>query len=201
VSLVADSLDSESPRQYFRRHLQQQTFSPRDLRWYLDESLPRFGGSAEVRLAVEELIDRLGEFLCFAVARSDADDVGLWTSPRGPRLAVWVESATRAVSRMASMAHARARLLATLEVARDDDLSSLVVLAGPIDERLLNEAVALRRTWREMRFVSTSALVTLAESAEAGRLSHAEVLRLLRPASALADDVIVAAGSDTITRP
>jgi hypothetical protein len=201
VSLVRDSLDSESPRQYFRRHLQQRTFTTCDLRWYLDESLPRFAGSAEVRLAVEELIDRLGEFLCFAVARSDGDDVGLWTSPRGPRLAVWVESASRAVGRMASMAHARARLLAGLEVERDEDLSSLCVLAGPIDERLLNEAVALRRTWREMRFVSTSGLVTLAESVEAGRLSHAEVLPLLRPASALADEAIGIAGGETITRP
>ena len=201
MSLVADSPLQESPRQYFRRHLQEQTSAPRDLLWYLDQSVPRFSGSAEVRLAVEELVDRLGAFLCFGVGRLDNDDYAVWTSPRGPRLVVWVESATRAVARMATMAHARTRLLASLDVARDDDLSCLCVLAGPGDERLLNEAVALRRATRELRLVSTSSLVPLAEAVEAGRLSHADVLTLLRPASALADGAIGVALGGTVTPP
>jgi hypothetical protein len=201
VSLVADSPLQESPRQYFRRHLQEQTSTTRDLLWYLEQSVPRFSGSAEVRLAVEELADRLGEFLCFGVARGEGDDYGIWTSARGPRLVVWVESATRVVARMATIAHTRTRLLGSLDVSRDDDLSCLCVLAGAFDERLLNEAVALRRASRELRLVSTSSLVSLAESVEAGRLSHADVLTLLRPASVLADGVIGIAGGDTVTRP
>ena len=102
---------------------------------------------------------------------------------------------------MASLTHTRARLLATLDVGRDDNLSCLCVLAGSVDERLLNEAVALRRASRELRLVSTSSLLALAERVEAGRLSHAEVLTLLRPASALADGVIAIAGGDAITQP
>jgi hypothetical protein len=199
VTAVADLLGPDTPRQYFRRHLQQHTSSARDLIWYLDESVPRFTGSAEVRLAVEELVDRLGEFLCFAVGRDDGEEYGLWSSPRGPRLAVWVDSAARTVARMASITHVRTRLLATLDVARSDDLSCLCVLAGTVDERMLNEAVALRRASRELRLVSTSSLVTLATLVEAGRLSHADVLALLRPASALADGVIAIA--DGVTPP
>ena len=201
MSLVADSPRQQSPRQYFRRHLQEQTATTRDLLWYLDQAVPRFSGSAEVRLAVEELADRLGEFLCFGVGRIEGDDYGIWTSPRGPRLVVWVESATRVIARMATIAHTRTRLLGSLDVTRDDDLSCLCVLAGAIDERLLNEAVALRRASRELRLVSTPSLVSLAESVEAGRLSHADVLTLLRPASVLADGVIGIAGGDTVTRP
>jgi hypothetical protein len=201
VSLATDALRSESPRQYFRRHLQQQTSSVRDLRWYLDESVPRFAGSAEVRLAVEELVDRIGEFLSFGVGRLDGDDFGVWTSPHGPRLVVRVESPVRAVASLASVAHARARLLASLDVTRDEDLSSLCVLAGGGDERLLNEAVALRRSAREVRLVSVPALVALAESFEAGRLSHANVLQILRPASALADGVIAIAAGEAVRRP
>ena len=54
----------------FRRHLQHHTSTAADLTWYLDQSVPRFAGSAEVRLAVEELVDRLGIFLGFSTARA-----------------------------------------------------------------------------------------------------------------------------------
>lgn len=203
MSVVADSPLSESPRQYFRRHLQQQTASASDLVGYLDQSIPRFGGSAEVRLAVEELVDRLGEFLCFGVARQESDEYGVWTSPQGPRLVVFVESASRAVARMASAMHTRVRLLASLDVARDDDLSCLCVIVGGFDERLMNEAVALKRASREVRLISTSALVLLAQTVEAGRQSHADVLTLLRPPSALADAIVsvVARTRQSATRP
>jgi hypothetical protein len=188
VTLVADSPLSESPRHYFRRHLRQHA-SPSELVWYLDQSLPRFSGSAEVRLAVEELADRLGEFAGFCVSRADADAYAVWTSPLGPRLLVWVESGTRAIGTMASCLQSRTQCLGTLDVERDDDLTCLYVLAGALDERLLNEAVALRRASRKLRLISTGALVTLAASVERNRLAHAEALTLLRPASALADSL------------
>lgn len=201
MSVVASSVRSESPRQYFRRHLLQQTSSARDLLWYLEESVPRFAGSAEVRLAVEELVDRLGEFLCFTVERAEGHDYAIWRSPRGARLVVSVETATRAVARMAPITQTRARLLTSVDVVREDDLSCLCVLAGAVDERLVNDAVALRRLSREVRLVSTTALTALAMSLEAGRLSHADAVTLLRPSSALADGAIAIAGGPALTRP
>jgi hypothetical protein len=201
VTLAADAPLAESPRQYFRRHLQQRTTTSSDLVWYLEESTPRFGGSAEVRLAVEELVDRLGAFMGFRVTREDQDGHALWTSPLGPRLVVWVESGVRAAATLASGLHRRAQLLAMLDVARDDDLSCLYVLVGAHDERLLDEAVAVRRAARHVRLISTSHLVMLAGAIEHHRLAHRDALALLRPPSALADGVVHLIADNGAARP
>jgi hypothetical protein len=200
VTLVAETALAESPREYFRRHLQQHALASSDLAWYLDESVPRFAGSAEVRLAVEELVDRLGEFLGFGVGRADAETYAIWTSSLGPRLVVWVDSSTRAIAAMASALHRRTQLRATLDVARDDDLTCLYALAGTCDERLLNEAVALRRASRQLRLISIPSLLSLAGAVERGRLTHRDALGLLRPASALADGIVDLTDDHTATR-
>lgn len=200
MTLVATTPPVESPRLFFRRHLQQRTATAADLAWYFDESTPRFAGSAEVRLAVEELVDRLGTFLGFDVARGDQDSSALWTSPLGPRLLVWVDSGTRAVATMTSALHRRTQLLATLDVARDGELTCLFVLVGTCDERLMNEAVTLRRASRQLRLISVPSLMSLTDTVDRGRFGHREALGLLRPPSALADGIVevVAQGS---TRP
>lgn len=190
MTLVADTSPVESPRLFFRRHLQQRTATAADLAWYLDESTPRFSGSAEVRLAVEELIDRLGTFLGFGITRGDADPSALWTSPLGPRLLVWVDSGVRASATMTSALHRRTQLRATLDVARDDDLTCLFVLVGTCDEQSMNEAVTLRRASRQLRLVSVPSLMSLTDAVDRGRLAHREALGLLRPSSALADGVV-----------
>jgi hypothetical protein len=191
VTVVADTGPlTETPRQYFRRHLHQQTASAGDLVWYLDQSVPRFGTSDEVRLAVEELVDRLGEFAGFNTSRADDAGHGLWASPRGQRLIVWVEEAGRAVALVGSGTHTRTRLLGTTAVEREDQLTCLYVLVGTLDERLLNEAVALRRAGRHVRLISVPALLDLSRAAGAGLRTHDDVLAALRPPSALADDLV-----------
>ena len=98
MTTPADSVAAESPRQYFRRHLQCHTSSAADLAWYLDQSVPRFAGSAEVKLAVEELVDRLGDFLGFSTSRTDDDEYSVWASPTGQHFIVWTMDATRVVA-------------------------------------------------------------------------------------------------------
>jgi hypothetical protein len=190
VTLAADTSPAESPRIFFRRHLQQRTAAAADLAWYFDESTPRFAGSAEVRLAVEELVDRLGAFLGFGVARGDTNPCALWTSPLGPRLVVLVDTGVRAVATMTSALHRRTQLLGTLGVGRDDDLTCLFVLVGSCDERLMNDAVTLRRASRQLRLVSVPSLLSLTDAVDRGRLAHREALGLLRPCSAMADGIV-----------
>lgn len=190
MTLAADTSPAESPRLFFRRHLEQRTATAADLAWYLDESTPRFAGSAEVRLAVEELVDRLGTFLGFGVARGESDASALWMSPLGPRLLVWVDSGVRAIATMTSALHRRTQLLATLDVGRDDDLTCLFVLVGTCDERLMNEAVTLRRASRQLRLISVPSLMSLTDAVDRGRLAHRETLGLLRPSSAVADGIV-----------
>jgi len=190
VTTLADSVASESPRQYFRRHLQGQTSTSADLSWYLDQSVPRFAGSAEVRLAVEELVDRLGDFLGFSTSRAEADEHSVWASATGQHFIVWTTDSTRAMARVGAGSHARDRLLASIAVGSDDLLTCVYVVCGAVDERLLNQAVGLRRASRQVRLISIHALATLTRLAEAGALGHDQVVTVLRPASALADATI-----------
>ena len=143
-----------------------------------------------MRLAVEELVDRLGTFLGFDVARADPEPSALWTSPLGPRLLVWVDSGVRAIATMTSAVHRRTQVLATLHVARDEELTCLFVLVGTCDERLMNEAVTLRRASRQLRLISVPSLMSLTDAVGCGRLAHREALGLLRPPSALADAIV-----------
>ena len=190
MTILADSVASESPRQYFRRHLQCHTSTAADLTWYLDQSVPRFTGSAEVRLAVEELVDRLGSFLGFSTSRADADEHSVWASVTGQHFIVWTTDSTRAVARVGAGSHIRGRLLASPGVESDDLLTCVYVVCGAVNERLLNEAVGLRRASRQVRLVTVDALLALTRLAESGALDHDHVVTLLRPASALADATI-----------
>ena len=201
MTILADAAGVETPRQYFRRHLQRHTASPADLTWYLDQSVPRFAGSDEVRLAVEELVDRLGDFLGFSVARAEADGHAVWVSPAGARLLVWVVDATRAVARVGAGSHTRDRLLASFAVPSGDLLSCLYVVCGPVNERMLDEAVALRRASRHVRLVGVDALAIAAALVEAGTIDHDQALLLLRPASALADAAVSLLTAVSAVRP
>ena len=190
MTTPADSVALESPRQYFRRHLQCHTSSAADLAWYLDQSVPRFAGSSEVRLAVEEVVDRLGDFLGFSSSRTDDDEYSVWASATGQHFIVWTVDATRAVARVGAGAHTRDRLLASIAVDSDERLTCLYVLCGAVNERLLNEAVGLRRASGHVRLLTIDALSALAGLAESLTLTHDQVVSVLRPASALADTTV-----------
>ncbi len=192
----------ESPRQFFRRHLQRQTSAAADLTWYLDQSVPRFAASAEVRLAVEEMVDRLGEFLGFSATRGEQDDHAVWRSAGGHVLLVRVLDAAGVVAAIGAGLHARDRALASPVVESAGALSCLLVVCGQADERRVNEAVALRRASLHMRIIGIAALAELAGRAEAAQLGHEQVVTLLRPASALADTMMgVLAAPALLPRP
>lgn len=190
MTTPADSVAAESPRQYFRRHLRTHTSSVTDLTWYLDQSVPRFSGSAEVRLAVEELVDRLGEFLGFSTDRNDRDDYAVWLSPTGQQFMVRTMESSRAVACVGAGSHARERMLASLTVGSDEQVTCLYVVCGTAHERLLNEAVSLRRASRHVRIVTIDALAALTRLADSVALGHDQIVSVLRPASALADAAI-----------
>ena len=143
-----------------------------------------------MRLAVEELVDRLGDFLGLSTTREDGDDGhALWLSAHGgQQLTVMVVDSTRAVpvSARASRSRSPARLVT---VSSEQQLTCLYVVCGTVNERLLNEAVHLRHATRQVRFITVDALIGWP-----GWLNRARVGRtgrgVLRPASALADPVI-----------
>ena len=190
MTFLADGVRVDSPRLYFRKHLEQHTARAVDLVWFLDQSIPKFAGSAEVRLAVEELIDRLAFFLKLTASRDGEGDHGLWSSPDGTCLIVMAVDPARAVASVSVGLHLRDRLLGSVAVASEDQLTCLHVVCGTTNERLLNEAVHVRRAGRHVRFITVDALMRLAGLVETDKVSAEHALAVLRPASALADTVV-----------
>lgn len=191
MTYIADGgVNADPPRLYFRKHLEQHTAKAVDLVWFFDQSVPKFAGSAEVRLAVEELIDRLGFFLGMAPTRDDDSEYGVWSSPDGAYLVVMAVDPARAVPSVSVGLHIRDRLLATIAVTSEEQLTCLYVICGTANERLLNEAVHLRRASRHVRFITVEALMRLAGLVETGKLTTEQAVGVLRPPGALADQVV-----------
>jgi hypothetical protein len=180
----------ESPRQFFRRHLHRHTATAADLAWYLEQSVPRFSGSAEVRLAVEELVDRLADFLGFTTDRQDGDDFSRWQSPTGHLFLAWTIDEAHAVAAIASGGRVRDRVLASLSVPSSELATCLFVVCGAVNERRINDGVSLRRATDHARVITVSALAELAARAGSASIGHAEVVSILRPASVVADAVV-----------
>ena len=180
----------ETPRQFFRRHLLRHTATAADLAWYLEQSVPRYSGSAEVRLAVEELVDRLGDFLGFTTARQPGDEFSRWTSPSGHHVAVWTSDEAHCVAAVAAGGRVRDRLLASLVVPSSELLTCLYVVCGEVNERRINDGVSLRRATDHARVITIDALAGLATRAESASITHDEVVAVLKPASVVADAVI-----------
>lgn len=191
MTIIADGgVNADPPRLYFRKHLEQNTSKAEDLVWFLDQSVPKFGGSAEVRLAVEELIDRLGFFLGLTPTRDDDSEYSVWSSPDGAYLVVMAVDAARAVPSVSAGLHLRDRLLTSIAVASEEQVTCVNVVCGTANERLLNEAVHLRRASRHVRFITVDALMRLAGLVETGKVSTNQAVAVLRPPGALADQVV-----------
>lgn len=182
---------TESPREYFRSYLRLRADRPSDLRWYFDQALPDFSRSEEVRLAVEELVDRLGTLVGFDVTR-EADDRAVWSSG-GSHLLVWVLDMPMALARLSRLAHARDEAAQSLGVPALDRVTCLAVLCGAVNQRLLDDTVMLRRVQDRVRLVTVDGLQAVGATLERGGLSHEDVRCLLRPPGALADPMIALA--------
>ncbi len=185
---------TESPRAYFRRYLGEHVLRSSDLGWYFDQSLPHFGESDEVRLAVEEIVDRLGSLIGFEISRADDASHAVWTAPGGHQMLVWVLDRGTAVAGIGQAARARDTRLASEQVTPWTEVSCLLVICGAANPRSLSEAMVLRRAGDHQRFATVDALRELAEMHERGHVSHETVLAVLKPASAFADPLVALLG-------
>ena len=185
-----DTVAAETPRQYFRRFLRQHAPRTSDLAWYFDQALPRFSQGADVRLAVEELIDQAGRIAGFDVVREETDGYGVWASAGGSHVLVWVLDAATAIRQIGHAGRARDAWLAGAAAPAGASATCLLVLCGEVNRRLLDDTVALRRALDHVRLVTVDSLRVLVSLVE-GRVVTGDGARLLlAPAGAFADPMI-----------
>jgi hypothetical protein len=161
-----------------------------DLVWYLDRALPDFDRNPEARVAVEELVDHLGRLLGFDSDHDELLACSVWSSPAGARVAVIIEQAHDARSRIGPLARALDALLASLPVASSRDVSALCVLCGQGDPADAEAAVTVRRATDRCRLTTLAALLALAKLVESRNLAHEDAVLVLRPSRPLADPVV-----------
>jgi hypothetical protein len=177
-------------RLHLRRVLADRVGGIDDLVWYLSRALPDFTRDDEARIAVEELVDHVGRLLGFTTTHDEQLACSVWSSTAGLRLAVIVEQATQARTRIGPLGRALDALLASLPVASSREVSALCVLCGDGDAAATEAAVMVRRAADRCRLTTLDALVALARMVEAGHVSHEEAVLVLRPARVLADPLI-----------
>ena len=185
-----DTTPAETPREYFRRFLSQHAPGTSDLGWYFDQALPRFSEGADIRLAVEELIDQIGRIAGFDVVREETDGYGLWSSVGGSHLLVWALDAATALRQIGHAGRARDAWLAGAAAPAGAQATCLLVLCGDVNQRVLDDTVALRRASDQVRLITVDSLRVLASLVE-GRVVTVEGARLLlSPPGAFADPMV-----------
>lgn len=190
LTSAAAAAGTESPRAFFRRYLAEQVLRSSDLNWYFDQAIPHFGESDEVRLAVEEIVDRLARLVGFDVAREAEASHAVWTSPGGHQMLVWILDRATAVAGIGQATRARDMRLASEHVTPWTEVSCLLAICGAASPRGLSEAIVLRRAGDHQRLTTVDALRELADLHERGDVSHETVLAVLKPASAFADPLV-----------
>ena len=185
-----DTVEAETPRQYFRRFLGQHAPRTSDLAWYFDQALPRFSQGADVRLAVEELIDQAGRIAGFDVVREETDGYGVWSSVGGSHVLVWVLDPATAIRQIGHAGRARDAWLAGATAPAGARATCLLVLCGEANQRLVDDTVALRRASDHVRLVTVDSLRVLASLVEGRVVTEDGARLLLSPTGAFADPMI-----------
>jgi hypothetical protein len=189
-STALHPIAAETPREYFRRFLSQHAPGAPELAWYFDQALPRFSEGAEVRLAVEELIDQIGRIAGFDVVRGEADGYGVWSAPSGWHLLVWVLDGATATRQIGHAGRARDAWQAGATAPAGARGTCLLVLCGEVNHRLLDDTVAVRRASDHVRLITVDSLRVLASLVESRVVTTDGARILLSPAGAFADPMI-----------
>jgi hypothetical protein len=177
-------------RDRFRAFLSDHVTTAHALRYYIDEALPHFSENAQVRLAIEELVDHAGRLLRFSVVRDDEWTWSVWRSPGLVRMIVRVDTAAGAAAGLAQFARHRDIVGLAEGDSPRERISGLTVVCGELQPRALEDAVVVRRAADHMRLITIDALVRLVTRARAGHASHADAATILRPASAFVDPLV-----------
>jgi hypothetical protein len=185
--------EAADPRVRFRRHLTAVATRVADLAWYLEQSAPRFK-EAEVRLAVEELIDHLGRLMGFDVRRYPEENCAVWALDARSRLLVRPVDADEANVRLGALVLARDALAAAGALDDPRAIACVAVVCGDLRSvRAPDAAVLLGRMMGQVRLVTLDALVVLGRACEGRALSPADAVELLQPVDPFADRLIALA--------
>ncbi len=201
VGSLDDTPGSETPRERFRRYLQENVREVGQLRDYVEECL-RTSGDQYSR-ALQDLVNRTGQFLGFNVQFGRYQGVvgklgfdGYWVSPSGFHIVAEVKTSEVYAAKAATLVGYVDGLISERQIPSWDVALGLYVVGRPDPGlRTLEHAIVAERRTHQLRVVSTESLLSLAEVMQDYDVTHDDILALLRPTTPMVDAVV-----DLLTR-
>lgn len=196
VGKLDDTPGEQTPRERFRRFLQENVLEIGRLRDYVEECL-RNSGEQYCR-ALQDLVNHVGRFLQFEVAfgryhgiQGEIGFDGLWTSPKGFHLVVEVKTTEVYAIKTSVLIDYVNRLISEKKIPDLDHAIGLYVVGRPDPEvRQLENAIIAEKRTDQLRIVSVESLLTLAEMMNEYDVAHEDILAVLKPSGPTIDPII-----------
>jgi hypothetical protein len=196
VGKLDDTEGEETPRERFRRFLQQNVLEIGQIQDYVEECLRSSGD--QYNRALQDLVNHLGSFLGFEVTfgryqgiRGKIGFDGHWTSPTGFHVVIEVKTTDVYAIKTAPLVGYVDGLISEKSITSWDHALGLYIVGRPDAElRQLENAIVAERRTHQLRIISTESLLVLAEMMNEYQIPHEEILALLRPSGPTIDPTV-----------
>lgn len=191
-----DTLGAETARERFRQFLKQNVHEVGQVRDYIEECLRNSGD--QYNRALQDLVNYLGYFLEFEVMFGRYQGVqgqigydGYWKSARDFNIVIEVKTTDAYAIRTSTLVGYIDRLISEKAIANWDCTLGLYVVGRPdVELRQLENAIIAEKRTHQLRIISTESLLSLAEIASEYKITHEEILSLLRPSEPKIDTIV-----------
>ncbi len=191
-----DNEGNDIPRERFREFLQQEVCEVSQIQEYIEECLKNSGD--QYNRALQDLINHLGRFLGFDVTFGRYQGVkgkigfdGHWKSHTDFHIVVEVKTTDVYSIRAATLVGYVDGLISEKFISSWDNALGLYVVGRPDAElRQLENAIVGEKRTNQLRIISTTSLLTLAELMNKYQIAHEEILALLRPSGPKIDPIV-----------
>jgi hypothetical protein len=196
VGKLDDTEGIETPRERFRRFLQQKVCEVGQIQVYVEECLKNSGD--QYNRALQDLVNHIGSILGFDVTfgryqgiRGKIGFDGHWKSPTGFHIVIEVKTTDVYAIKTATLVGYVDELISEKSVSSWDHALGLYVVARPDSElRQLENAIMAEKRTNQLRIISTKSLLSLVEMMNEYKVAHEEILALLRPSGPKIDPIV-----------
>ena len=196
VGKLDDTPGDETPRERFRRFLNENVKELGQVRDYVQECLRSSGD--QYNRALQDLVNHLGHFLEFEVTFGRYHGVqgqigfdGYWESPAGFHIVVEVKTTEVYTIKTATLIGYIDELVSEKKIPSWDKALGLYVVGRPDPEiRQLDNAIVAEKRTDQLRIISVESLLSLAEMMNEYDVSHEDILAVTRPSGPTIDSVV-----------
>jgi len=196
VGKLDDTPGENTPRERFRRFLNENIKEVGQIRDYIEECLRNKGD--QYNRALQDLVNLIGSFLGFEVTygryQGKSGEIGFdghWKSPTGFHIVVEVKTTEVYSVKTATLIGYVDQLISDKKIPNWESAMGLYIIGRPDPElKQLRNAIIAEKRYGQLRIISVEALLTLAEMKSEYGISHEDILAIMRPSGPTIDPII-----------